>query len=286
MITIPQEAVDTFRRKTFHMDSSSQLKNQEDAIEFVKERGFVFFWPITGTLFPSLWVAKAGNRPVAERHDDPGHITWQWKDKLLGSRVWYYAKILRKKATMIAPNVAPYFYALSENYGSPEEDYLTLYEQGRLTLEAKTIYKVLLETGPLDTIALRKAAHLSARESESRFNKALTDLQADFKIAPVGISEAGGWNYAFIYDITTRAYPDLQNDSRFIDEINARKVLLKYYFEAMGVARISDVEKLFQWSHKETGQTVQLLVDEGFISSDLSIENQVSSWFGLTSMLK
>ncbi len=286
MVTIPKEAVDSYRSKTFRTQPSLQLQNQEDAIGFVKERGFIFFWPITGNLFPSLWVAKAGNRPVAEKHDDPGHITWQWKDKLLGSRAWYYGKILRKKATMIAPKIAPYFYALSENYGSPEEDYLTLYEQGRLTLEAKMIYKVLLEQGALDTIALRKAAHLSTGENETRFNKALTDLQADFKIASVGISEAGGWNYAYIYDITSRAYPDLQNDSRYINEEQARINLLKFYFIAMGVAKLSDAEKLFQWQHKKIERIIQLLINEEFLISEIEIENNGSNWFGLTSMLK
>ncbi|NMC14991.1 MAG: hypothetical protein GYA34_19155 [Chloroflexi bacterium] len=165
-----------------------QLQNIEQAIEFVNTRGFIFFWPITDIPFPSLWAAKAGNRPIADNHDDPDHITWQWKDDLLGKQKWYYGKILRKKATIICHNVAPNFYALSENFGSPEEDYLTLYEQGRLSQEAKMIYKVLLEKGALDTIALRKEAHLSAPENESRFNKALTDLQSDFKIAPVGVS--------------------------------------------------------------------------------------------------
>jgi hypothetical protein len=75
---------------------------------------------------------------VADDHDDPGHATWGWKDALLGQRQWYYAKVLRKRATMIAFDVAPYFYALTENYGAPDEDYLTLYEQGRMPLEKDT----------------------------------------------------------------------------------------------------------------------------------------------------
>ncbi len=66
---------------------------------------------------PSLWTAVAGDRPVADKHDDPGHITWGWKYKALGKKIWYYAKTLRKKATMISLEIAPYFYALSENYG-------------------------------------------------------------------------------------------------------------------------------------------------------------------------
>jgi len=98
---------------------------------------------------PSLWVAVAGNRVVADKHDDPGHITWGWKDNALGKQIWYYAKILRGKATMVSLEVAPYFYALSENYGSPEEDYLLAYEEGRLTQAARQVYEALLKEGAL-----------------------------------------------------------------------------------------------------------------------------------------
>lgn len=286
MVTIPKEAVDSYRLQTFRIDPSLQLHTQKDAIDFVNERGFIFFWPIKNILFPSLWVAKAGNRPVADNHDDPGHITWQWKDNLLGSGVWYYGKILRKKATIISTKIAPYFYALSENYGSPEDDYLTSYEQGRLSLEAKTIYKVLLEQGGLDTIALRKAVHLSSPENESRFNKAITDLQADFKIAPVGVSQVGGWNYAFTYDITSRAYPNLINSSRYISEEQARKTLLQLYFSAMGVAQSSEAEKLFQWQHKDVEHAIQLLLIEGSLISDISIENDSLNMIGIANMLQ
>ncbi len=79
----------------------------------------------------------AGDRPVADAHDDPGHATWGWKDGALQKKIWYYGKILRHKATIISLEIAPYFYALSENYGLPEEDYLIAYHEGRLTQSAK-----------------------------------------------------------------------------------------------------------------------------------------------------
>ena len=82
----------------------------------VNERGFIYFWPIKDITMPNLWVAVAGDRKVADAHDDPGHATWGWKDSMLGKRQWYYAKVLRKKATMISLKTAPFFYALSENY--------------------------------------------------------------------------------------------------------------------------------------------------------------------------
>jgi hypothetical protein len=118
---------------------------------------------------------------VADAHDDPGHVTWGWKDSALGKRQWYYAKILRRKATMISLDIAPYFYALSDNYGSPEEDHIIAYQAGRLTLEAKQVYEAILDNGPLHTLDLRREARLTSKGSDSVFNRALEVLQAGFQ---------------------------------------------------------------------------------------------------------
>jgi len=211
---------------------------------------------------PSLWTAVAGNRVVADKHDDPGHITWGWKDRALGKKTWYYAKILRKKATMISLDVAPYFYALSENYGSPEEDYLLAYEEGRLTQAAKQVYEVLLKEGALNTIDLRRASKL-ANAKESEFNKALEVLQSDFKILPIGVSEAGAWKYSFIYEIVSRHYPDLPEKARFISESEARRKLVEHYFNSVGAAQERDVNKLFGWQKELTARTIASLVEKG-----------------------
>ncbi len=210
---------------------------------------------------PSLWTAVAGNRVVADKHDDPGHITWRWKDGALDKKIWYYAKILRKKATMISLDIAPYFYALSENYGSPEEDYLLAYEEGRLTQAAKQVYESLLKEGALNTIDLRRAAML-ANAGDSEFNKALEVLQSDFKILPIGVSDAGAWKYSFIYEIVTRHYPDLPEKARKIGEREARAKLVELYFESVGAAQEGDVNKLFGWKKELTARTIVGLVEK------------------------
>ena len=208
MTIIDFKRLTAHRVRTLHLPPAKPLSSQSQALRFVNERGFVYFWPIKGIDLPSLWTAVAGDRPVPDAHDDPAHVTWGWKDDALPKRIWYYAKILHRKATMISLDVVPYFYALSENYGSPEEDHLVAYEEGRLTLAAKNVYDALLKEGALDSISLRKAARMtSAKESE--WNRALEDLQKDFKILPVGVAEVGAWKYAFIYQITARHYPDL-----------------------------------------------------------------------------
>jgi len=281
---IPYELIRDYRARTFHTAPEMRLSARDEAVDFVNQRGFVLIWPLKGITFPSLWTAVAGDRPVADEHDDPGHVTWGWKDALLGSRVWYYAKALRKRSTMISQQVVPYFYALTENYGSPEEDYLTLYEQGRLTQEAKAIYEALLDQGPLDTIALRKAARLSSKESDSRFNKALVDLQVDFKILPVGVTQAGAWHYAFAYDIVTRHYPEIIDQTRFITERQAYRRLTELYFHSVGAAQLRDLLKVFAWSVTEAEQAVDLLVQEGVLCGDIQIEDQPGKWIALKAL--
>jgi len=281
MPCLDSQRLQRYRLAAFCTQPGQRLHSKEEAIAWVNRLGFVFFWPIKNVLLPSLWEAVAGDRPVADAHDDPGHITWGWKDELLGKRAWYYAKVLRKRATMISFELAPYFYALSENYGSPEEDYLTLYEQGRLTLEAKQVYEAVLDHGPLDTIALRKAARMTSQESDARFNKALTDLQADFKIVPIGVAQVGAWNYAFIYDIALRYYPELLDLEHTISERQARQRLARAYLHIVGAAQRADVAKLFGWRPQQVETALKSLVSEGSLVGGLELEGKPGEWFAI-----
>ncbi len=284
MTVLNLKRLKTHRTRTFHLPPSKPLSSPSQAVRFVNQRGFVFFWPIKGVDFPSLWTAVAGDRRVADAHDDPGHITWRWKDEALPKRIWYYAKILRRKATMISLEIAPYFYALSENYGSPEEDHLIAYEEGRLTLAAKNVYDALLKEGALDSISLRKAAHMtSAKESE--WNRALEDLQKDFKILPVGVAEVGSWNYAFVYQVTARYYPDLPEQARVISESQARMKLLELYFESVGAAQARDVNKLFGWGTELTSRALTRLIESGTIKIS-GHPKQSGEWVALAKLCK
>lgn len=271
------------RARTFNLPPSKPLSSPARALAFVNARGFIYFWPIKGIDLPSLWTAVAGNRPVADAHDDPGHVTWRWKDDALGKKIWYYGKILRRKATMISLEVAPYFYALSENYGSPEEDYLIAYQEGRLSQAAKQVYETLLDHGALNTLDLRRLAKL-ANAKESEFNKALEQLQADFKILPVGVAEAGAWRYSHIYEITTRHFPELAEAARRIGEAEARQKLAALYFQSVGAAQLRDVNKLFGWGNELTARTIARLLDAGILNQ-AGHPTQKGEWFALAELV-
>jgi len=264
MPSINLARLQSHRARTFNLPPSKPLSTPAQARRFVDARGFVYFWPIKGIDLPALWTAVAGDRPVADEHDDPGHVTWGWKDGALDKKFWYYGKILRRKATMISLEIAPYFYALSENYGSPEEDYLIAYQEGRLTQSAKQIYEALVDNGALNSIDLRRAAKL-ANAKESDFNKGLEQLQSDFKILPVGVSEAGAWHYSHIYELTSRHFPNLPEQARSISESAARMKLLELYFASVGAAQLRDVVKLFGWKKEIAERTVNKLVEKGAI---------------------
>jgi hypothetical protein len=274
-----------YRQNTFRLRGDLTLRNQDDALAFVKERGFVYFWPIKGIRLPNLWSAVAGERPVANAHDDPGHVTWGWKDEILDKRRWYYGKILRGKATMISLEVAPYFYALSENYGDPDTDYLQLYEDGLLSRESKAIYEALLKEGSLDTVTMRRKIHMTGKASNSPFERGLVSLQRDFKILPVGIARVGGWRYSFIYDLVHRYYPDLPAEARPITRREARGKLVMLYFKSLGAVQEGDVRKLFQWPRRDLESTLAALVGSGELVEGCRLEGKEDLHFALASLV-
>jgi hypothetical protein len=265
----------------FRTRQDLRVETEEEAIEYVNARGFVMFRPIKGVVMPSLWTAVAGDRTVPNEHDDPGHVTWGWKDSLLGRRRWYYTKVLRKKATIISLDVVPYFYALSENFGSPEDDYLTQYRDGMMTTEAKQIYEVLLREGPMNSPALRRATSMKDNKSNYRFNRGLTELQGDFKVLPIGVAEAGAWNYAFIHECVHRHHPEILDQAKEIKTGEARRELVRLYFRSVGAAGLSDVMKVFQWPKREMERTIDALVETGTLVSGLEAEEQKGTWISL-----
>jgi hypothetical protein len=276
MSSLTLERIQEYRAETYRLHR--RLVSSDEAIAFVNARGYVYFWPVKDVTLPSLWAAAAGDRPVADQHDDPGHVTWGWKDQLLGQRVWYYAKVLRKRATFISLAILPHFYALSENYGEPDKDYLLQYDEGRLTFEAKTVYEALLNEGPLDTVSLRKSARMTSKASDSPFNRALETLQADFKILPVGIAEAGAWKYAFIYECVHRHYPDLAEQARPIRQADARRKLTDLYLRSVGAARERDLVMLFGWAKRDVAEALGALARAGIIRTEIEVLGQPGAW--------
>jgi hypothetical protein len=254
--------LEAYRARTYRTDQGQALRTIQDAIAFIQARGFVTLWPIKGIELPSLWSAVAGSRPVASEHDDPGHITWTWKDQMLDQRRWYYAKLLRGKATFVSLEMLPFFYALSQR-DADLDDFRQVYRAGTLSHEALKIADAILEHGPLDTLQLRRRAGLSRPESKARFERGLTELQRGLWILPIGIAEAGAWRYAFIYELLDRWYPQIPSQAGMLRRMEAREILIERYLEAVGAASESAIRKVFQWKHDPIGKALANLSNQG-----------------------
>jgi hypothetical protein len=249
-----------YRSLTFRTAKRLRLRSKFEAVEFVNSRGYVFFWPIKGIDLPSLWCAVAGDRPVPNNHDDPGHITWQWKDDLLGKKKWYYAKILRGKSTIISYQMVPFFFAISQTIHDGIDEINYLYRQGKLTVEEKQIFTMISVDGPIDTITLRDRFQFKSSASPSRFDRALVSLQRSFRIVPTGISPNGRWNYSYLYQTVQDEYPELIDRSKDITKSEALQKILLTYFLSIGIGTEKMIKKVFQWPDSVIKQTISILI--------------------------
>lgn len=267
------EEIQQQREFNYRRTPERRVRTPEEARVFVEEVGFCHFWPVKGVELPNLFHAIAGRvRPVPMEHDDPDiGKCWGWKDDSLDKRWWYYGKFLRRRATLISLAELPYFYALSENYGSLD-DHLQEYADGRMTVEAKMIYEALLEHGPLDAVRLRREVHMSAESAKSRFERALVELQVGLKVLPIGIAEAGAWRYAFIYELLPRWLPDIPERAREIGRAEARCHILLRYLETVIAATPTQVARLFGWKIWEVEQAAGQLEKQGKIHTGAIIE--------------
>ena len=265
MTVLPAD-IHRVREWKYHRLPERRITTVEEARAFVDEVGFCFFWPIKDIELPNLFHAIAGHvRPVPMKHNDPDlSRCWGWKDASLDKKRWYYGKLLRRRATLIALDWLPYFYACSENYGDLD-DYLQEYEDGLMTAEAKAVYEAILEHGPLDTVRLRRQAHMSASSAKSRFDRALVELQVGLKVIPIGVAHVGAWNYAFTYEIVQRYFPELPAQARHIKRGEARRALVLRYLDTVVAADRKMIARVFhvlRWTPGELDRTIAALLEE------------------------
>ena len=273
MTSLTKHTVLDRREVRYRRRMNLRVTKKEQAVEFVNDMGFCFLFPIQKVEMPSLWDAVAG-RVMKTTNKHSGYEierTWGWKDEALGQRVWFYGKLLRSRATLVSLDFLPNFYALSENYGDYEHDYLDEYHTGAMSAEAKTIYEALLRNGALDAIRLRRESRMSAETSKPRFEKALTELQTGLKVLPIGIAPAGAWRYAFIYEILPRWLPDIPDRARSISRTEARRLILDRYIHNVIASPLASIARLFGWKLDDTQQIAAGLAAQGRVELDVKV---------------
>ena len=235
---LTSETLQAVRAERYRQRTHLRVRTEEEAVDFLNGVGLCLLFSARDIELPSLWGALCGeDRPLPSHHDNHElGLAWHWKDKLPVEGRVLYGKFLRKRPVFISLDLAPYFYALSPNYGDLAEDYLLDYHDGRLSVEAKQVYEVLLDQGALPTSRLRREAGLSGKGNASRFDRALAELQMDFRIAKVAISDANRWGYCYVYDLLPRHFPEAVSAAKTITGPQARETILLRYLQTVVAA--------------------------------------------------
>ena len=268
------ETLLALRAERYHQRPHLRVRTETEALHFLEEVGLCLLFSARDIELPSLWGAICGeDRPLPNHHDDYElGLAWDWKDSLPIAGQILYGKFLRRKPVFISLELAPYFYALSPNYGEPDEDYLQDYREGRLSVEAKQVYEVLLEQGALPTSRLRREAGLGGKANASRFDSALAELQMDFRITKVAISDANRWGYCYVYDLFPRHFPQVVETARAITGRQARETILLRYIQTVIAATPSQVSRLLGWRPEEVNRLATRLANEGRLRAGVRIE--------------
>jgi hypothetical protein len=250
-----------------------RIRTEEEALAFLNDVGLCLLFSAKDIELPSLWGALCGgDRPVPSHHDDPElGLAWNWKDTLPVAGKVLYGKFLRKKPVFISLDLAPYFYALSPNYGNVAEDYLEDYRAGRLSVEAKQVYEALLEYGALPTSRLRIEAGLRGKSNAGRFDRALAELQMDMRIHKVAISDANRWGYCYVYDLLPRHLPGVVEKAPDISGRLARETILLRYLRAVVAATPHQVRLLFGWEAGDVDRLIDRLAREDRLRTGVRI---------------
>jgi len=271
---LTRKALQEARAERYRQRPDLRVRTQEEALEFLNDVGLCLLFSAQDVELPSLWGALCGgNRPLPGNHDDYElGLAWRWKDELPVAGQVLYGKFLRRKPVFVSLDLAPYFYALSPNYGEPDEDYVQDYLDGRMTAEAKQVYKVLLAEGALPTSRLRMEAGLGGKANASRFDRALAELQMDFRIVKVAISDANRWGYCYVYDLLYRHFAETVEASRAITGGQAQEVILLRYLRTVVASTSGEVRKLFGWLPRDLDRLVERLAAEGKLRQGVHME--------------
>lgn len=273
----PHDRFREYREERFRQRPDLCLHSEAEAEAFIDDVGICLFQPNRGVMLPSLWQAVAGVSRAAPRwgeHDQMYFRAWNWKDSIFSRGRVFYGKAFGNFRTFISRRLLPHFYAISDmNYGGEDDDFLELYHDGKLSLDARNIYAAILEHGPSSTTVLRQKSGLAGGGvAARRFERALTELQRGLMVSVVGVSADNAWKYSFRYNLVTRQFPAEVLAARELTSREAMLDLLREYVSLVGETTTQDVGRLFGWRCERLNRLARALAAGG----DIGLEEEGS----------
>ena len=201
--TLPEE-IEVYRDRMWRRDPECRVEDVHAAERFIEDVGFCEALTDSRRPGPSLYVAVCGRRdahmPRNVQKDPESRLAWTIKDDVMRRGRCFYGKVLRGRATFIAPRLVPFFNAL---WGIPRK-----MEKQMLSSDSQVILKVMRVSGRWGRGILREASGIAER---ARFDKALTQLQKALKVIPSEVLYEPTFTY--IWSVP---------EARFLDQLRRR----------------------------------------------------------------
>lgn len=174
------------RAKLNRLNDGRKLTHDDDACRFIQERGFALLMPIAGIPLPNLSEADAAppwkDFEITDR-------AWAWKETLPSQKKCAYTKLIQGRGTFIDWQFYPSFLKV---YG-PEGDADYEYENGRLERSEYDLYRIVENSGPIDSRELWNQTKPIFSGKRNRFTHAMGKLQSRFLLTVSGGS-LEGWS--------------------------------------------------------------------------------------------
>ena len=247
------ENVEAHRDEIWRRADSLRVETVEEAERFVADVGFAWTLTDARTPGPSLYVAVCGRRdahmPQNVQKDPEASLAWVLKDEIMRRGRLYYAKVLRKRSTLISPPLVPAFNTL---YGIARRD-----ETAKLSADARAVLKVLRKEWEMGTADLREESGVTDR---ARFSRAIDALQASMKVIPGDVLYVPKFTYIWYLA-----------EGRFAEELRKKMPrdraileLARAYLKSAGQTARGELSSVTGLGRAEAGRANHRLVDEGF----------------------
>ena len=219
-----------------------------DAVRFIDGVGFCLLFPIRNLPLPSLYYAMS-HRAHAD-WDRTAKKIWEWKDELGQQRRALYTKYLRGRGTFISLKLLPALLATHEAAAAPG-DQERFYREGRIREDARQLWEALEKHGLLATLELRHACKMETTAGNSRFKRAMRQLQTMLIVFHSGAEqETDSWA-SNRYELTRRAFPRETQAARRLTAEEARAMVAAKYMEWHPSANAEQLARLFGWQRAD-----------------------------------
>jgi hypothetical protein len=163
---------------------------------------------------------------------------WFWKDDLHIEKRLYYTYVFGGRPGFVSNALLPAF--IASNGAAADE--LLLY--GALTPEARQIYHLIEEQGP---IPIRTLKRLLTPDAKHRANTELHNLERLFIITKSGITGRTLGSYGYIWELLERWAPEMLVAADRLGRTRG-KALIRAHLESYGIAHDSPFyRKVLGW---------------------------------------